>query len=150
MNTKDLEKLMALKPCNEALEWAKTQPDLKTAWEKCEKLDWMFWYLRKVALMTTPWAKFGIECAAHVKHLNNRYSQKAYNAAATYAAYAAYAPAYAPAAAAYAPAYVATNAANAAYAAYAYAAERAWQRDKLLELTTSILTFDTTVSVTIA
>ena len=32
-----------LKPlsCDEALEWAQTQPDWQTAWEKCQRGDWM-------------------------------------------------------------------------------------------------------------
>jgi hypothetical protein len=31
--------------CQEALNWLNTQPDLKTAWEKCPNGTWMWWTL---------------------------------------------------------------------------------------------------------
>jgi len=42
----ELEKLQA---CSAAIEWAKTQPDLKTAWQNCERGDWMIWLVFRVS-----------------------------------------------------------------------------------------------------
>lgn len=36
-------------PCHDAVVWLETQPDLVTAWQNCERGDWMWW-----ALMYTP------------------------------------------------------------------------------------------------
>ena len=35
--------LTKLKACEEAVEWAETQPDFSTAWQNCERADWMLW-----------------------------------------------------------------------------------------------------------
>ena len=37
------DKLVAMDACSDAVEWAKTQPDLETAWANCERADWMIW-----------------------------------------------------------------------------------------------------------
>ncbi len=37
--------LVRLDACEEAREWAKTQPDLATAWKNCRRADWMLWLL---------------------------------------------------------------------------------------------------------
>jgi len=37
------ELLTRLGACEEAQEWAKTQPDLATAWKNCRRADWMLW-----------------------------------------------------------------------------------------------------------
>ena len=29
--------------CSDAVQWARTQPDLRTAWSACERGDWMLW-----------------------------------------------------------------------------------------------------------
>ena len=85
------------KPCTDAVEWLKTQPDLKTAWNNCERGDWMWWALMHggIELSQSTCVDFANDCAARAKN---------------YAAYAAYAAANAAADAAYA-------AADAAYAA---------------------------------
>ena len=36
-------------PCTDALEWLRTQPDAKTAWEKSERGDWMLYHAGKLA-----------------------------------------------------------------------------------------------------
>ncbi len=41
------EVLTRLNACPEAVEWAKTQPDLATAWKNCERGDWMLWLAGK-------------------------------------------------------------------------------------------------------
>ncbi|MCZ2079909.1 MAG: hypothetical protein LC130_33490, partial [Bryobacterales bacterium] len=40
------------KPCDDAVTWLENQPDIETAWETCERGDWMIWAL-KLAI----WAK---------------------------------------------------------------------------------------------
>ena len=35
--------LIALRACQEAVDWCRTQPDADTAWTKCERGDWMLW-----------------------------------------------------------------------------------------------------------
>ena len=37
--------LVKLNACNEAVEWAKTQPSLAAAWKNCKRGDWMMWLL---------------------------------------------------------------------------------------------------------
>ena len=39
-----------LSPCVEAAEWLKTQPDASTAWNNCQRGDWMMWILSKTAV----------------------------------------------------------------------------------------------------
>ena len=120
------------KPCTDAVEWLKTQPDLKTAWNNCERGDWMWWALMHggIELSQSTCVDFANDCAGRAK-------KYAANAAA-WAADAAYAAAYA-SHAAWAAARAAANAAAdasdasawaAAYAAAdaaAYAAERKLQ-----------------------
>ena len=36
--------LRKLKACEDASEWAKTQPDLDVAWQSCERADWLLWF----------------------------------------------------------------------------------------------------------
>jgi hypothetical protein len=42
-------KLEALRPCFEALEWAKAQKTNAAAWANCERADWMLWLLGKLS-----------------------------------------------------------------------------------------------------
>ena len=37
--------LVRLEACEDAREWAETQPDLATAWKNCRRADWMLWLL---------------------------------------------------------------------------------------------------------
>ena len=37
--------LVRLEACEDAREWARTQPDLATAWVNCRSGDWMLWLL---------------------------------------------------------------------------------------------------------
>ena len=34
--------------CDDAKEWAATQPDLATAWRRCTRIDWMCWLASRV------------------------------------------------------------------------------------------------------
>src|SRR3990167_3039881 len=47
-----LEELALLNPCPDALTWARGYPDLASAWQACERGDWMLWYLERTALDT--------------------------------------------------------------------------------------------------
>ena len=42
--------LSRLDACSEATRWAKTQPDLQTAWANCKRSDWMLWLLARTTL----------------------------------------------------------------------------------------------------
>ena len=37
-----------LKPCSDALIWARTQESYELAWQRCERGDWMLWLLGQV------------------------------------------------------------------------------------------------------
>jgi hypothetical protein len=144
MTTSDL--LKKLKACLEAREWAKDHPDIKDAWEKCPRGDWMLWVLamsgydhKRLVYTTCQCARLALPYAAspaveeciqtteawtrgeatieEVAQARKKCYAAAY-AAAYAAVYAAYAAAYA---AAYRAAAVADVAAYAAYTA-AYAA----------------------------
>ena len=39
-----------LSPCVEAAEWLKTQSDAQTAWNNCQRGDWMMWLLSKTGV----------------------------------------------------------------------------------------------------
>ncbi|MFA7250084.1 MAG: putative immunity protein [Dehalococcoidia bacterium] len=43
------DELVKLNACSEATEWARTQPDLATAWSECQRGDWMLWLAGKLA-----------------------------------------------------------------------------------------------------
>ena len=38
-----LDLLLRLDACGDARTWAVTQPDLRTAWTVCQRVDWMLW-----------------------------------------------------------------------------------------------------------
>ena len=42
--------LSHLGACTDARVWAKTQPDLETAWRECKRSDWMLWLLARTTL----------------------------------------------------------------------------------------------------
>ena len=47
MKTTKLEKLNA---CSDARAWVLTQKDYKTAWQNCERGDWMLWLVKKLKI----------------------------------------------------------------------------------------------------
>ncbi|HET7101005.1 MAG TPA: hypothetical protein VFJ52_07640, partial [Terriglobia bacterium] len=47
-----IENLKDLSPCSEGLEFALSQPDMATAWDKCRRPDWLFWILERVQPLT--------------------------------------------------------------------------------------------------
>jgi len=42
--------LSHLGACTDARIWAKTQPDLETAWRECKRSDWMLWLIARTTL----------------------------------------------------------------------------------------------------
>ena len=56
--------LRALGACDDAVEWASTQPDAATAWRDCERADWMLWLAGRLAGPTTPEARGALVLAA--------------------------------------------------------------------------------------
>lgn len=56
--------LKALRPCHEALEWARTQPDAPTAWQNCNEPSWLFWILARIAPLTKEQSvSIAVDCA---------------------------------------------------------------------------------------
>jgi hypothetical protein len=56
MSTKWYAKLSRVGACEEAREWARTQPDAETAWNNCERGDWMLWIIGRTAA-GKPWSE---------------------------------------------------------------------------------------------
>jgi len=48
MNKHWSDKLAALTPCSPAVEWAREQPSEATAWQTCQRGDWMLWLVGKL------------------------------------------------------------------------------------------------------
>ena len=40
--------LKSLDACRGSIEWAETQPDMSTAWNNCERGDWLIWLVSRV------------------------------------------------------------------------------------------------------
>ena len=142
--TMSMDELAQMHPCTEAMLFVRKHKTLHAAWQKCERADWMIWFLRRKSLLEKPIAvRFACQCAERVlpifeskcpddkrprraieaalKWLNDP-SEASRNAANAAAAAAAAANAYAADAAAYA--------ANAA----ARNSERKWQANQLRRL----------------
>ncbi len=48
-------KLKRMGACKEALAWAAKQPDYKTAWEKCKRVDWLDWLVIEAVDIYMDW-----------------------------------------------------------------------------------------------
>ena len=79
-------------PCPEARKWLASQTDVKTAWENCERGDWLWWALqhlpgalpeKKISVSFARW------CAKRAKKLSSAYAAYTAAYAAAYAAYTA-------------------------------------------------------------
>ena len=66
MKTEKLEKLNA---CEEAVEWASQQKSFPSAWEACERGDWMLWLAYKLRIDDRKLTMAKYHCAAQVLHL---------------------------------------------------------------------------------
>ena len=124
MNTKWINFLKENDACEGGFDYAKDM-EPQEFWEKCDRVDWMFWVLKRITVKSEKviYVKIAIDCAELVLHLckNIHEAKKAIEAAKNWienpceqTKNAAYVAATAVAAAAYA-AYTAAN--NAAYAA---------------------------------
>ena len=59
--------LAAMGPCQEAMDWCRQFKTLAGAWEKCNRADWMIWFLTQKKLLDKQIAvKFAILCARRV------------------------------------------------------------------------------------
>ena len=80
------EKLEKLGACNEAIKWASTQPDYKTAWQNCERGDWMLWLAKALNVDDRKLTLAKYHCVNQVRHLmEDQRSIDALNAALKYA-----------------------------------------------------------------
>ena len=115
------------KPCDDAIEWLFSQPDLKTAWKECKRGDWMWWSLMYSGtdLPQSLCVGFANDCAERAKD----YANKSKSVYADSAADAAYAAAYAAYAAASYAASAADSAADAAAADAASADSAAAEKE---------------------
>lgn len=48
LTRKEIFGMFSEKPCDDAVTWLENQPDIETAWETCERGDWMIWALRHI------------------------------------------------------------------------------------------------------
>jgi hypothetical protein len=162
MKMTTIAELEQMNPCSEAMVFVRKHNTLKTAWQKCNRADWMVWFLRRKNLLEKPVAvKFACLCAERVLPIfEKKYpddkrpraaleaalkwlaepteaNRQAANAAAAHAAdaAAAYAAnAHAADAAAYAADAAAADAADDAAYAAARNSERKWQANQLRRL----------------
>ncbi len=58
-----LTTLQALDPCEDALEWAETQPSLDAAWATCPRGDWMLWYAARIGVPRQRLVWVACQCA---------------------------------------------------------------------------------------
>ena len=58
-----------LHPCAEAAEWLETQPDIATAWNCCQRGDWMTWLLTNLPTPKDVSVTLAIRFARSVLHL---------------------------------------------------------------------------------
>ncbi len=58
-----LESLNRLNACGEAVAWASTQPDARTAWEKCPRGDWLLWLAARVGVRREDVVLAACDCA---------------------------------------------------------------------------------------
>ena len=79
--------LKAISACESGQEWADGQADYKTAWDTCERGDWMIWIASK-QLDNRKLTGAKAECAGLVEHLMKDEELRV-AADAAYAAYAA-------------------------------------------------------------
>jgi len=71
MNAQQLQdKLIQLKACEPAIEWANGK-DLETAWNTCERGDWMIWLLTESQNEVTDkqLRLIAVECCRSIQHL---------------------------------------------------------------------------------
>jgi hypothetical protein len=56
-------------PCNKGLDYYKSQPDFKAAWENCPRGDWMLWIAQRLQVDTKVLILAKGKCAETIIHL---------------------------------------------------------------------------------
>ncbi|NLZ31335.1 MAG: hypothetical protein GX885_11465 [Methanomicrobiales archaeon] len=69
MKAMKTDKLKKLSACHEAIEWVATQKDYETAWQNCERGDWMLWLAKKLNVDDRKLTLAKFKCANQVRHL---------------------------------------------------------------------------------
>jgi len=65
-----LKYIKHFKPCSESIEFLKTTKTLEEAWNKCNKISWIFWILDKFSFINEKeLIVFAIDCIKHIQHL---------------------------------------------------------------------------------
>jgi hypothetical protein len=65
--TMSMDELAQMHPCTEAMLFVRKHKTLHAAWQKCERADWMIWFLRRKSLLEKPIAvRFACQCAERV------------------------------------------------------------------------------------
>ena len=55
--------------CTEGANWADSQIDYKTAWEKCDRAGWLLWAAKKFGVSLEKLTLAKVSCARTVQHL---------------------------------------------------------------------------------
>ena len=69
MNKRSVRKLEGFHACSEAVEWFRTQPSLREAWESCQHSDWMLWFLEELEADSKLFVEVACRIARTVLHL---------------------------------------------------------------------------------
>ena len=63
----NIETVKSWRPCSDGLVWLNSQPDLDTAWQSCQRADWLLWGLRQGDILDkTTGIRIAVACAEHV------------------------------------------------------------------------------------
>lgn len=62
--------LRGLGACGEAIDWAATQPSLRSAWKNCQRGDWMIWLVWTLNYPKARRIPCAVEIASTVAHLS--------------------------------------------------------------------------------
>ena len=66
MKTTKIEKLHS---CREGIKWTRSQKNYKTAWQNCERGDWMLWLANRLNVDDRKFTMAKAMCAKQVEHL---------------------------------------------------------------------------------
>lgn len=69
----DVTKLKRSGACSDALAWLETQPNAATAWNACERGDWMLWILGKLCKRGTKLHRTVVLAACDCAELSIQY-----------------------------------------------------------------------------
>ena len=69
MGLNNMSLLTEKNACEEGANWADSQPDYKTAWDTCERADWLLWAAQKFSVDLKKLTLAKVACARTVQHL---------------------------------------------------------------------------------